>query len=94
MTKLIMDVRDDDSALYFECIMHVGDHDICTMVSTLCNVLVLRCDQRDYDVDIYNEGHVRINIERADAGTCAVARALLDSFMYLEEMYPDYVKVY
>lgn len=89
-----MDIKDDDSALYFECVNHAGDHDVCTMVSTLCNTLVLRCDKRGYDVEKYDAGHVRINIERADTGTCIVARALLDQFLYMEQFYPDYVKVY
>lgn len=94
MTKLIMDIAEDDSSLYFECIMHAGDHDVCRSISTACNILILRCDKKEYDVDVYEPGHVRINIEQADPSTCAVARALLDLFLYLEEENPDYVKVY
>ena len=94
MTNVIMDIAEDDSTLYFDCETHAGDKEVCLIMSTACNVLVLRCDKRGYDVDVCESGHVRIDIERADPETCAVARALLDLFLYLEEVYPENVKVY
>lgn len=94
MTKVLIRVEEDDSRLYFECVEHSGDRDMCMRVSALCNVLVLRCRKRGYDVDVYEPGRVRIEISRADPATCAVVRALSDVFCALEEEYPDKVKVY
>ena len=71
-----------DNEIYCECENHAGDHDICTICSTLCNVLV--CENMRYGINpiIYEPAHVVI---LGDERQKEVFIAVLETFRVLSE---------
>jgi hypothetical protein len=94
MTKVIISMGEDGGAFFFDCENHSGDHDVCTITSTLCNVVVARCQEKGYKIDEYREGHVRIAGNRCDEQTNAVLRSVLRVFEQVQEQNPGALKVY
>ena len=94
MTKVIISMGDEGGAFFFDCENHAGDHDVCTIASTLCNVVVARCQERGYKIDEYLPGHVRITGDKCDEGTNTVMRTVLRVFEELQRQNPDFVKIY
>lgn len=94
MTKIIISPGDDGGSFFFDCENHSGDHDVCTIASTLCNVVAQRCMDQGYEIDIYEPGHVRISGDKCDEGTNVVLRTVLKVFEELQYQNPDFVKVY
>ena len=94
MTKVIISIGDDGSSFFFDCENHSGDHDVCTIASTLCNVVVQRCMDMGYEIDEYKEGHVRISGDKCDEGTNMVMRTVLKVFEEVQRQNPDHLKVY
>lgn len=93
MTKAIMNI-DDLGSIFFDCINHAGDHDACTIVSTLCNVLVEACFNEDKEPTIYNKGHVRIDMENASKETIAIFRTVEKVLNHASEQMPDNIQIY
>lgn len=93
MTKAIMNV-DDLGNIFFDCINHAGDHDACTIISTLCNVLTEACFTEDKEPTIYNEGHVRIDISGASRETIAVFRTVEKVMAQAAEQHPEHIQIY
>jgi len=93
MTKAIFQY---DKGLMFDCVNHAGDHDVCTIVSTLCGVLVIACKRfdKDFEPTIYNEGHVRIDVSRADDSLKEVFRTVEAVMKQAAKQHPDYIKIY
>lgn len=94
MTKIILTITANRKDIFFDCLNHTGDHDVCTIISTLCNVLVAECLRLNTKPTIYEEGHVRIDLEYASAPTIEVFRAVEEVFKGVERNHPDIVKVY
>lgn len=93
MTKVILNI-DESSRLMFDCINHSDDHDVCTIVSTLCNVLVAEADRIDIEPTVYNKGHVRIDIPFADQITQIVFQDVMRCIQEAEHQNPQYLRVY
>lgn len=93
MTKAIMNI-DDLGNIFFDCINHADDHDACTIVSTLCNVLVEACFREDKEPTIYNKGHVRIDISNADEKTIAVFRTVEKVMLQAADQHPEHIQIY
>lgn len=94
MTEVFTEIPDYGGYIYFEAYEHAGDHDMCIRCSALVNVLVVRCDRMNYNVDVYEPGHVRIEIQDADRQTLDTARSILDTFREYAEEFPEHVKVH
>ena len=93
MTKVIMNI-DEHSNIMFDCINHADDHDVCTIISTLCNVLVEECFAIDKEPTVYNAGHVRIDITEAPYPVVEVFRVVGRQFNRVAIQNPDYIKIY
>lgn len=92
MTKVMMNI-DEISGMYYECIEHSGDHDVCTIASTLSNVLVEECFIAGHEPTIYNSGHVRIDMPYSQQAY-AVFRAVEGVFHQLARQHPENIKIY
>lgn len=92
MTKVITDI-DIKNGIMFDCQNHAGDHDLCTIISTLCNVLVEQSLHAGVEPTIYNEGHVRIDMPFS--GTAwETLHIVMDLLRQLEKQHPDHIKIY
>lgn len=92
MTKVMINI-DDISGIFFDCQMHSGDHDACTIISTLCNVLVEECFRQDREPTIYNPGHVRIDMPYSDAAY-EVFAAVEEVMQQAARQHPEHIKIY
>lgn len=93
MTKIIFNVK-ENGEIFFDCENHSGDHDVCTIVSTLCNVLVRATEKADLVVDEYESGHVRIYIPQTKSCLREQFLTILDIFEELQTENPKYIKIY
>ena len=93
MTKAIMQISPLDG-VFFDCTAHADDHDACTIMSTLCNVLVEATLEADYEPTIYEAGHVRIDMEYASEKTNHVFQTVWNVMKQAEKQMPDYIKLY
>ena len=94
MTKVIMNF-DEDGSIMFDCLNHAGDYDVCTIVSTLTNVLVEAVFDAGCEPTTYNPGHVRIDLPAMHA------RKVKDTFRIVKKVFdrvqkqnPDNIKIY
>lgn len=94
MTKVIMNITSNRHDIFFDCENHAGDHDVCTIISTLCNVLVAHTLRLGAKPTEYKEGHVRIDLEYASQPTMEVFESVLMVFKEIEKNHPDTVKIY
>lgn len=92
MTKVMMNF-DEMSGIFFDCINHADDHDACTIVSTLCNVLVEACFRAGHEPTTYNPGHVRIDMPSTPE-TLEVFRTVQFVMTQAAEEHPDFIKIY
>ena len=93
MTKAILTI-DESSNLMFDCINHADDHDSCTIVSTLCNVLTQRVLDLGDEPTVYNKGHVRIDIPQADQATITVFQTVYKCMEQAAKQAPDFIRIY
>lgn len=97
MTKVMFDVH--DYGLMFDCMNHADDHDVCTVVSTLCNVLIAACKfyRKDFKPTEYGKGHVRIDLEFTENSAMTVMAVFTSVMAVMEELSkqnPKYLKIY
>ena len=94
MTKVLLNV-DGDNNIFFECIQHAGDHDVCTITSALCNYLCTVADcYCGVNARTYTEGHVQLDIEGANEGVVASFMGAMEAFNALQSLAPGAIKVY
>lgn len=93
MTKVMLNA-DDLGGVFYDCMNHADDHDVCTVISTLSIVLVEACFRAGSEPTEYNPGHVRIDMEQADPATVEIFRTVGSVIDKFAKQYPDYVKVY
>lgn len=92
MTKVMMNI-DEISGIFFDCINHADDHDACTIMSTLCNVLVEACFRAEHEPTIYNPGHVRIDMPYTPE-TLETFRTVEAVMKQAAQQHPDFIKIY
>ena len=93
MTKAILTI-DESSNLMFDCQNHADDHDACTIMSTLSNVLVQRCFDIDSEPTVYSKAHVRIDIPNADKETQNIFNMVYKVMQQAADQQPDYIRIY
>ena len=92
MTKVMINV-DELNGIYYEAMTHAEDHDACTIVSTLSNVLAEECFIEGNEPTIYNKGHVRIDMPYSkEAHT--VLRAVEGVLRQAANQLPEHIKIY
>ena len=94
MTKAIMDADPLSRDIMFDCTNHAGDHDACTIMATLCNVLVEATFRMDSEPTIYEPGHVRIDISGADDETLYLFDTVWSVMKQAAKQQSDYIKIY
>lgn len=94
MTKAIMDADSLSRNIMFDCQNHAGDHDACTIMATLCNVLVEASFRSGIAPTTYKPGHVRIDISGADDKTLAIFDTVYAVMKQAADQQPDYIKIY
>ena len=94
MTKVIMNF-DEDGSIMFDCLNHSGDYDVCTIASTLTNVLVEAVFDIGREPTTYNPGHVRIDVPAMYAhkvrDTFRIVKKVFDR---VQKQYPENIKIY
>lgn len=93
MTKVIMDV-DRQQNIMFDCQNHSDDYDVCTIVSTLCNVLVEAAFRADSEPTEYSPGHVRLDVPKAHADTLEIFETVMAVMRQAAKQHPDHIKIY
>ena len=93
MTKAILTI-DESSNLMFDCENHAGDHDACTIMATLCNVLVTRTLKLKREPTTYTPGHVRLDIPNADLETITIFQTVYETMEQAAKLQPEFIKIY
>ena len=93
MTKVIMHISDDGSIM-FDCVNHAGKKDVCIMCSTLVNVLITACRRENIQPTVDEDGHLRLDIEKAGPELISTFRAVRDVFYEVEDQFPFFCKNY
>lgn len=94
MTKVMMRADKENGSIFFDCMNHAGDREVCIMCSTLCNVLgaaVIRANTGDI---ISTDGHVQFNIEKATDKLYEVFESVMMAFGEVAKQFPDSCKIY
>lgn len=94
-TKVLFTYNKDGSLL-FDCYNHAGDHDVCTIVSTLCNVLVEACVRFDlnFEPTIYNKGHVRIDLSMTNDEIREIFHVVEGVMHQAMHQHPEHIYIY
>ena len=93
MTKVMMNI-DRQNNIMFDCVNHADEYDACTIVSTLCNVLVEAADRADCEPTIYNPGHVRLDISKAQNDTLEIFETVMTVMKQAADQHPEFIKIY
>lgn len=93
MTKVMMNI-DIDNTIMFDCQNHADNYDVCTIISTLCNVLVEACFRAGEEPTIYNPGHVRIDITKAHNDTLEIFETVKAVMEQAARQNPEFIKIY
>lgn len=93
MTKVLLDIK-DNGEVFFDCLNHSGDHDVCTIASTLAGVLGIEAEKCGIEPTHYEDGHVNIYLPVSEDKHREVFKAVKEAFLQLEEQNPEYIKVY
>lgn len=94
MTKIMMDINPLLRTIMFDCQSHADDHDACTIVSTLTNVLVEAAIRAKSCPTAYGKGHVRLDISGADDKTIYLFETVLEVMKQAADQQPDYIRIY
>lgn len=94
MTKVMMRADKEKGSIFFDCMNHAGDREVCIMCSTLCNVLGAAVTRASTGDIISTDGHVQFNIEKRNYALLEVFEAVMDTFKEVEKEHPDKVKIY
>lgn len=89
MTKILISIY--RTSCYYEAQGHAGDHDVCTIISTLEGVLTTTQKPRVYDQET---GHCQIVIDEATDEQKHIFKAVRDVMQQVAEQYPDCIKMY
>lgn len=93
MTKVMMNI-DRQNNIMFDCVNHADNYDACTIVSTLCNVLVEASCRADCEPTIYNPGHVRLDIPKAQNDTLEIFETVMAVMKQAADQHPEFIKIY
>lgn len=94
MTKVICSTTRYDGPVYFECVGHAENKEVCAECSTLCSMLVRYIDKKGHAPEVCEDGHVKIGLNRSNMELHAVFEAAMLEFSALAERFPDHIKVY
>ena len=93
MTEVRLNIVREDGPLWFDERGHAGDREVCGMISTLLNFLVVYMDERGFEPNVYSDGHVQYDIYMSNMHVNRVFRSVVKTLEALELQYPDNIKV-
>lgn len=94
MTEVRMTITREDGPLWFDCRGHAGDREVCGMISTVLNFLVIYMSDQGIVPKIYDKGHLQFEIYASNLHINRVFRAVETTLKQLEIYYPENIKVY
>ena len=94
MTKEKMYIDTEAKEIYFDCIDHADNKDVCIMCSTLSNVLICACRRANIEPTKDEDGHLTISVPKATDTLISVFKAVQDVFDEVEYQFPFQLKVY
>lgn len=93
MTRVIFHVG--GGSAYIDINMHSGDHDVCTMISTIANVIICGTEERGNIVTkVYEPGHVRMCGEHIDTHDMHILEAARTALECIEDEHPEHIRIY
>lgn len=93
MTKILMVINEEDKSIYCEMLEHSEDHDTCTIVSTLSNVLIAECLRIGVEPKL-NGPSVKLILSECEEKTMEVFRVVKDVLIEAEKQNKRYMKIY
>lgn len=93
MTQQMMNI-DAKGNIYFDCRNHARKVDVCIMVSTLCNVLIMACRELGIEPKEDEDGHLSFDIQEAPYPLVKTFQWVQKVFYEIEDQFPCYMKVY
>lgn len=94
MTTVRLDITREDGPLWFDAQDHAGDREVCGMISTVLNFLVIYMSELGETPKIYDKGHLQFDLYVSNTHINRVFRAVETTLKQLETYYPDHIKVY
>lgn len=80
----------NDNEIQYDCINHADNHDVCLIMSTLSNVLVITAIEAGYTPDLYQCGHVKLTLPLTAVEIC---RIVYNVMLQVMEQNEGYVRV-
>lgn len=93
MTQELMYI-DAKGSIYFDCRNHAGLKDVCIMVSTLCNVLIVACGDLGITPRDDEDGHLCFDITDAPEALIQTFRWVQKVFDEIEAQFPENLRIY
>ena len=93
MTKISLSITREDGPLWFDCVGHAGNREVCGMISTILNFLVVYMAERGHAPSVYEPGHLQFDLYMSDLHINRVFRAVVTTLQELENQHPDNIKI-
>lgn len=93
MTKILLIVNEELANIYCEVLDHSEDHDTCTIVSTLTNVMIAEAMRAGVEPRL-NGPSVKIIIDDADEKTLEVFQVVKQVLKEAEKQNKRHMKMY
>lgn len=94
MTTVRLDITREDGPLWFDVKDHAGDREVCGMISSVLNFLVIYMSELGETPKIYDKGHLQFDLYTTNTHINRVFRAVETTLKSLEIHYPEHIKVY
>lgn len=94
MTKVMSKIDEKNKSIFFDCMNHAGNREVCIMCSTLCCVLQAACERANVGNVMESDAHIQFSIDNADGTLMEVFASVMEVFKGVQEQFPDYCKVY
>lgn len=94
MTTIQLDITREDGPLWFDAKEHAGDREVCGMISTLLNFLVVYMAGHGIAPTVYEKGHLQFDVYVSNMHINRVFRAVVTTLQSLAYQYPDNIKIF
>ena len=94
MTEVRLDITREDGPLWFDVRYHAGDREVCGMISTVLNFLVIYMAEMGVSPEVYDKGHLQFELYISNIHINRVFRAVETTLKALEMHYPEHIKVH